>query len=469
MLPWQGCNFIYFVGIGGIGMSALARLLAAQGLSIFGYDRVVSSLVMELKAVAMEIYCEDTIGAIPPVIRRYPDKTLVIYTPAVPADSVILNFFKNNNYKLLTRAEVLGTIAKRLPIVAIAGTHGKTTTSAMVAHILYERCFPLVAFVGGIMRGYNSNIIYNTQLDQAKILIVEADEFNRSLLQLMPDYSVVTAVDLDHSDTYPTLAALEACFMQFIDQAQKVILMHHRAADQLKLYGCPNKLLLTYSLDAGDVQACNIHSTPRQTTFDYIGYEDRLEQVTLPIPGFYNVENALAAITMALTLGVDKASIRRAMASFLGIQRRFSIVVESEGIVYIDDYAHHPVELYVLLTTVRNNYPNSCITAIFQPHLFSRTAAFYSAFAQSLDIADQVFLLPIYPAREVPLPNVTAQLIFKHLNCRKKELVSSAQLLDLLVHTIAITGQRHIILTIGAGDIGEIVPAIAACLQQFIK
>lgn len=465
MLPFNDYTFIYFIGIGGIGMSALAQLCVKQGYQVFGYDHCPSAVVLQLRREGITIYCNDTLTAIPEVICNHPNQTLVIYTPAIPTDSPILNYFKGTGYKIQSRAEVLGLISKPFTTIAVAGTHGKTTTSAMIAHILYQSDLPMVAFVGGMMRLYDTNLLYNRSLDDVKLMVAEADEFNRSFLHLQSTFNIVTAADADHPETYATAALMEDGFIEFIQKNQKNLLIQHRAADQLKVCNHCDNPFLTYGLDQGDIVAGNVAIAPHQSAFDYLGPGTTISNVVLPIAGLYNIENALAAITICLVLGITETQIQTAIASFPGIKRRFSFVCNHEKYLFIDDYAHHPVEISALLNSVKKLYPNSTITAIFQPHLFSRTQAFYKAFATSLSLANQVFILPIYPAREAPIPAVTAQLIFDKLTCKRKTLVTMDGLLTELAACATIQAHQ-VILTIGAGDIGEAVPAIAATLQQ---
>ena len=465
MLPFNDYAFVYFMGIGGIGMSALAQLFAKQGCQVFGYDQSPSAVVLQLRREGITIDCNDTLAAIPEVICNHPSQTLVIYTPAIPTNSPILNYFKGNGYKLQSRAEVLGLISRQFTTIAVAGTHGKTTTSAMIAHILYQSDLPMVAFVGGMMHLYDTNLLYNRSLDDVKLMVAEADEFNRSFLHLQPTFSIVTAADADHPETYTTAALMEDGFIKFIQQNQQNLLVQHSVADQLAVRKHYDKPFLTYGLDQGDIVAGNVTIAPHQSAFDYLGSGVTIPNLVLPIAGLYNIENALAAITTCLELGVTAAQIDTAIASFPGIKRRFSFVCNHAQYLLIDDYAHHPVEISALLNSVKKLYPNSGITAIFQPHLFSRTKAFYKAFATSLSLADQVFLLPIYPAREAPIPGVTTQLIFDQLTCKRKALVTMDSLLTELTAYVTIKAHQ-VILTIGAGDIGEAVSAIAETLQQ---
>ncbi|CDG49793.1 UDP-N-acetylmuramate--L-alanine ligase [Cardinium endosymbiont of Bemisia tabaci] len=463
MIPLNDYTFIYFIGIGGIGMSGLARLLAKQGYQVFGYDRQPSAMVLQLRKEGITIHCEDRPAAIPEVICHHPNQTLVIYTPAIPMDSPILNYFKATGYKLQSRAEVLGLISRPFTTIAVAGTHGKTTTSAMIAHILYQSSIPMIGFVGGIMEQYDTNLLHNSSLDGVKLMVIEADEFNQSFLHLKPTFTIVTAADADHPETYATPAAMEANFIKFIQHNQKRLLIQNRVADQLKIWEHYTKPFLTYGLNSGGIVASKVTMRSHQTVFDYLGYGIHISNVVLPMSGWYNIENALAAITICLELGITAAQIHSAIGSFPGIKRRFSVVCNHPSYLLIDDYAHHPVEISALLDSVKKIYPNSTITAIFQPHLFSRTKAFYKAFATSLSLADQVFILPIYPAREAPMPGITAQLIFDELTCTRKALVTMDGLLTQLAASPI--REHQIILTIGAGDIGASVSAIAAALE----
>ncbi|MGI2262021.1 UDP-N-acetylmuramate--L-alanine ligase [Candidatus Cardinium hertigii] len=466
MIPLNDYTFIYFIGIGGIGMSALARLLLKQGYQVFGYDQHPSEMVLQLRKEGITIHCEDTLAAIPKVVCHHPNQTLVIYTPAIPIDSPILNYFKATGYKLQSRAEVVGLISKRFTTIAVAGTHGKTTTSAMIAHILYQSGIPILGFVGGIMEQYDTNLLHNSSLDAVNLMVIEADEFNQSFLHLKPTFSIVTAADADHPETYATPAAMEANFIKFVQQNQKSLIIQNRASDQLKIWKHCTKPFLTYGLDKGAIVASKATMTSHQSVFDYLGQGINISNVVLPMSGWHNIENALAAITICLELGITTAQIHTAIACFPGIKRRFSLVCNHPSYLLIDDYAHHPVEISALLHSVKKIYPNSTITAIFQPHLFSRTKAFYKTFATSLNLADEVFILPIYPAREAPMPGVTAQLIFDELTCTRKALVTMD---DLLTKLAAFTIRKHqIILTIGAGDIGASVSAIAATLEQIV-
>lgn len=468
MLTFNHYSFVYFIGIGGIGMSALARLLAHQGYQIFGYDQHPSDLVLELIKEGMHIVSEDSATVIPKIIEKYPKQTLVIYTPAIPNDNLILTYFRERGYAIYTRAEIVGMIATSFSTIAIAGTHGKTTTSAMIAHILYQSHQPMVALVGGIILPYNTNFLYNSPLDQAKYMVIEADEFNRSFLHLNPTFSIVTAADADHPETYQTPALMIDSFITFIKQNKKKLLIQYKAADQLNSANQYTKPFQTYGLTKGDIVANNIQVKGHETLFDYIGAEVKISDILLPMTGWYNVENALAAITISLELGINVKEIHKAMAGFGGIQRRCSLICKYDKWVLIDDYAHHPVEISALLTSLRGIYPKSCLIAIFQPHLFSRTQAFYKSFAASLSAADEVFILPIYPARELPIPWVTSQLIYDALTCKRKALITMDTLPESLASSCLAINQHQVVVTIGAGDIGASVSTVSQTLKKFL-
>ena len=465
--PIKQYPFAYFIGIGGIGMSALARLLVAKGCRVFGYDRTDTDLVKTLRAEGITIHCEETIAAIPETIRTHPTQTLVVYTPAIPDNSPLLGYCSKQGYALQTRAALLGAISNTLPTVAVAGTHGKTTTSALIAHMLHHSTLPMVAFVGGVVQGYETNLLHNSAFDAVELMVAEADEFNRSFLHLCPTHSIVTSMDADHPETYASLADMEASYLQFLRQTTQTIVVHHKVADRLQIGSDHPATCLTYGLHQGAVQATNIVADPRGSCFDCVTKDTCMTGVQLPLPGFHNIENALAAIVLCLKLGLSQTDIRLALAGFPGIKRRFSFVLENEHVVCIDDYAHHPMEIKALVASVRTLYPHSHLTILFQPHLFSRTHAYYKAFSEQLSLADRVLLLPIYPAREAPMPGVTAELILHALTCKQKSLVTMAALETLL--TPLPEAKHQVFLLVGAGDIGEAVVGITDLLRRLFR
>ena len=467
MIQLRDYPLVYMIGIGGIGMSALARFLASQGHTIFGYDQSLSPVVLQLIKEGMRISCDEHLSSIPTAITSQPTQALIVYTPAISTNSPMLHYFRTTGYRIESRAKILGSISRQFPTLAVAGTHGKTTTTAMIAHMLYRSDIPMLAFIGGIMNQYNTNLVSNCSMDQLQVIVAEADEFNKSFLHLRPSHSIITTLDADHIDTYKTTALMEQSFLQFAKKTQQNLFIHHRVSEKLQLHKYEDQPCVTYGLHTGDITAANVHMAPGKSTFDYAEYgEIQIKNLALPISGLYNIENALVAIKVGLIYGISQERIRSSMASFPGVQRRFSIAFNNANYVLIDDYAHHPVEITALLTSVKTLYPSSTITAIYQPHLFSRTLAFDTAFASSLSLADQVILLPIYPAREAPIPGVTAQLILDKLTCKRKKIIALPMLGDAL--TAYATVGHHAIIMIGAGNIGESVSTIVNLLQQKI-
>ncbi|MBX9890025.1 MAG: UDP-N-acetylmuramate--L-alanine ligase [Amoebophilaceae bacterium] len=467
MFQLKDYPFVYFIGIGGIGMSGLAQFLRSQGHQVFGYDKAESTLVSKLQQQGIGIHHDDLVTSIPTIIHNNPDQTLIIYTPAITIyNNAILNHLTTNHYLLKSRAAVLGAICQKHPTLAVAGTHGKTTTSAMISHILYQSNIPICSFIGGIIETYDTNLLHNCLLEEVEWVIAEADEFNKSFLSLQPTHSIITTVDADHTDTYPTLADMEKNFLQFMAQTTHSLLIQDSVAHKLQIKSSCTIPLHTYGLNEGDIRASHLTLQPDQSRFTYVGPQLSIADLCLPMAGLHNIENALAAITFCLAIGLSERAIAQAIASFPGIGRRFSLVFKNDRCVYLDDYAHHPTEIDCLLTSVKKIYPTSTILAVFQPHLFSRTLAFYPSFAASLSLADQLVLLPIYPAREVAIPNVTSKMIFNSLTCKTKELVTMDSLLDRLTSYVTHSRDHLVIVTIGAGDIGEKVTAIADTLQR---
>ena len=451
---------IYFIGIGGIGMAAIARWLKQQKKEVFGYDKTATLLTEQLIMEGIPVNFEDELVAIPTQIIANKADTLVIYTPAIPQDHYILNYLQEQGYTIQSRAPVLGGITKNKFTIAVGGTHGKTTITAMIAHILYYTNKNMIAFVGGIVQGHNSNCLMNCKIEAAKIIVTEADEFNRSFLELSPNYSIISAIDADHPETYTSKNDMVKAFQQFIRNTSEKLIIQEKASQQLIIDPAYSGTVLTYGSGGGAAYAANVHLDPIHTHFDYVSPAMTLKKVVLPMPGAYNIENAIAAITACLYLGVDEESIRQGLHTFQGIQRRFSYIVRHENCVFIDDYAHHPTEVRALLETVRALYPDKCITAIFQPHLYSRTAAFASEFGASLSLADQVFLLPIYPAREAPIPGVDSTLILNSVTTQDKWMTTSS----LLVDDLEMHSQSEVTITIGAGDISQLVQPVKGYL-----
>ena len=439
---------VYFIGIGGIGMSNLARYFKNLGKQVCGYDKTPSVLTNELIESGISIHFEDAIDLIPKDF--YPENTLVIITPAVPKHHSEWNYFLEREYEVKKRAEVLGIITKDTFCFAVAGTHGKTTTSGILGHILHESRADVTAFIGGIVENYNSNLIGSG----TTITVVEADEFDRSFLHLHPNIACITSMDADHLDIYGTSKAIEASFIEF---ASKI-------TDKTKLF-ITRELPIEGVVCAVDedavYKAFNVRVGDGSYIFDVQTPKEVIKDLHFGLPGRHNLMNALMAIAMANLFGTPTEAIAKALASFKGIKRRFSYQIKTESKVYIDDYAHHPTEINAVNQAVRELYPGQKVLAIFQPHLFSRTRDFADDFAKSLSVFDEVILLDIYPAREQPMEGVNSQwLMDKMTNVNRKLVVKN----DLIPSILA--SDATIIVTIGAGDIGELVPLIKKAINE---
>ncbi len=428
-------------------MSALARYFQNIGKNVSGYDKTPTMLTDELIAGGMDIHFEDSISAIP--TEFYIENTLVIVTPAVPVSHSEWNYFIERDYVIKKRAEVLGLITKDTFCFAVAGTHGKTTTSSILGHILYESGADVTAFLGGIVENYNSNLIGSGKT----VTVVEADEFDRSFLHLYPNIACVTSMDADHLDIYGDKAAIEDSFREF---ANKI-------TDKTKMFvpkGLDLEGLTIAINEAAVFKAFNIRIENSSYVFDVQTPSDTIQNIAFGLPGHHNLMNALMALAMAKTYGTSSDSIVKALASFKGVQRRFSYQIKTDNLVYIDDYAHHPTEINAVHQAVRELYPNQKVLAIFQPHLFSRTKDFADDFAKSLSQFDEVLLLDIYPARELPIVGVSSSWMLEKMTNVNKKLVSKTDLISSILMSDA-----KVIVSIGAGDIGELVPSIKTALS----
>ncbi len=437
---------VYFIGIGGIGMSALARYFQNIGKNVSGYDKTPTMLTDELIAAGMSIHFEDNINLIPK--DYYAENTLVIVTPAVPVTHSEWNYFLERNYTVKKRAEVLGIITKDTFCFAVAGTHGKTTTSSILGHILYQSGADVTAFLGGIVENYHSNLIGSGKT----VTVVEADEFDRSFLHLHPDIACVTSMDADHLDIYGDKSAIEDSFREF---AAKVENKNNLFVPK----GLPLEGLTTGIEEESTYKAFNIRIENGFYVFDVQTPSEIIYNLQFGLPGRHNLMNALMALAMAKTYGTPTESIAKALASFKGIQRRFSYQIKSEDLVYIDDYAHHPTEINAVHQAVRELYPGQKVLAVFQPHLFSRTKDFADDFATSLSQFDEILLLDIYPARELPMEGITSSWLLAQMENPNKKLISKTDLIPTIL-----ADDAKIIVTIGAGDIGELVPKIKQAL-----
>ena len=449
----ESFNHVYLIGVGGIGMSALARWFKGMGYEVAGYDKTSTDLTKALEEEGILVHYDDNVKMVP-MPFKVKENTLIIYTPAIPDNMWELNYFRHNGFNVVKRSEVLGVLSKGKYTIAIAGTHGKTTTSTMVAHLLHTAGRTNSAFLGGISTNFKSNLIIGSP-DGA--VVVEADEYDRSFLTLEPDVAIVTSTDADHLDIYENHAAVIDAFKQFVSKIKKGGTLICKGGLNLK----PKQgvKLLDYGTPESKCRAENIEIKNGAFHFDYVAPNITIQNLELNVPGFHNVENAVAAITVAIYQQVKPEQIVEGIRTFAGVKRRFEYIVKTENSVYIDDYAHHPAELQALLTSAKALYADKKVTVIFQPHLFSRTKDFANEFGTSLSIADEVILLDIYPAREAPIPGVTSELILNAISHPNKKISTKANLIQLLSE-----GEREIIITAGAGDIDRFIEPIKELL-----
>lgn len=437
---------IYFVGIGGIGMSSIARYFNNKNVNIFGYDRVKSSLCVELENEGMKIhYTEDTNQ-----ISVQKEDTLVIYTPAIPSENTELSYFVKNNYIVMKRSEVLGEITEDHFTIAIAGTHGKTTTSTMIAHILHDSGMDCTAFLGGVSTNYNSNLIFGTE---KSVIVVEADEFDRSFLTLTPDVAVITSVDADHLDIYQNKERLISAFSDFTNKIKSGGTLFLEENIDMSVVNRDDISVLKYGLSiSSDCKGTDIYPDKKTMKFQVECNGNTFDDLRLNMGGVYNVMNAVASVSVANLLEIDSYKIVDGINTFMGIRRRFETHISSDNLVFIDDYAHHPKEVMESINAVKQMYPERKITVVFQPHLHSRTKDFMNEFANSLSLADELILLDIYGAREEEIEGVSSQILLNKCTSTKKELSS----LDSIVEKIA-DKEIDVLLTLGAGDISTII------------
>jgi UDP-N-acetylmuramate--alanine ligase len=440
---------VYLVGIGGIGMSGLARYFAHLGCAVCGYDKTSTPLTTALSKEGIEIVFEDNSGLIPDEFHSPDEHTLIIWTPAIPKNSEILNFFIDKGFKLFKRSQVLGILSEGMYTIAVAGTHGKTTTSCMVAHILKHSGKDCSAFLGGIASNYNTNVLYGKN----NIMVVEADEYDRSFLTLHPDIAILTSMDADHLDIYGDHDHLNESFRLFVSQLKP-------NGNVIAKEGLDIDSTLKYSIkEETDVYAENIRIENGEFYFDFINEAVSIDNIHLGIPGIHNVENAVAAIQAALLVDVEPEKIKAALTAFRGVKRRFEYHVKTAEHVYIDDYAHHPEELRAAISSVKRIYPDKKLTAIFQPHLFTRTRDFADGFAEVLSIVDELILLEIYPARELPVEGVTSKMLLDKITLADKKILTKA---ETLAHIKA--EMPELVLTVGAGDIDQLVEPLKQIL-----
>nr|WP_302195518.1 UDP-N-acetylmuramate--L-alanine ligase [uncultured Prevotella sp.] len=449
---------VYFVGAGGIGMSAIARYFLHIGVVVAGYDKTPSALTKELEKEGMDIHYEENVALIPAACKDA-SSTLVIYTPAIPQEHQELVYFHENGFTIEKRAQVLGTLTRSHKGLCVAGTHGKTTTSTMCAHIMHQSHVDCNAFLGGISKNYGTNYILS---DKSDYVVIEADEFDRSFHWLRPWMSVITATDPDHLDIYGTKEAYLESFRHYTELIQpggaliihKNLQMKQHVQDGVKIY--------EYSLNEGDFHAENIKIDNGEITFDFISPVESISNVELGQPVPINIENAVAAMAMAQLNGCTAEEIKEGIKTYEGVERRFDFKIKDDKHVFLSDYAHHPKEIYQSAKSIRELYKNRKITAIFQPHLYTRTRDFYKDFADSLSILDEVILCDIYPAREAPIPGVTSELIYKNLKPGvEKSMIHKEDVLDLVKKR-----DFDVLIVLGAGDLDNLVPQMAEILKQ---
>lgn len=452
---------LYFIGAGGIGMTALIRYFLSKGKRVAGYDKTISELTEQINREGAEIHYVDDVNLIPDYCRR-PEETLVVYTPAVPDTLTELVWFRTNGFEVLKRAQVLGEITRSNRGLCVAGTHGKTTTSSMVAHLLKQSHVDCNAFLGGILKNYDSNLMLS---DKSDLTVIEADEFDRSFHWLTPYMAVITSADPDHLDIYGTAQAYRESFEHFTSLIRpdgylimrKDIDITPRLQDGVTLY--------TYSAtDGGDFHAEHIRIGNGEIYFDFVGPDIRIPDVQLGVPVKVNIENGIAAMAVAWLNGVTPEEIKKAMAGFAGPRRRFDFRIKREDIVLIDDYAHHPAELTASILSVKELYAGKKVTGVFQPHLYSRTRDFADEFAASLSLLDQLILLDIYPAREESIPGVTSRLVFEKVTLADKILCSKEELPGMMENM-----EFEVVLMLGAGDIDRLVEPVKEILEKHSK
>jgi UDP-N-acetylmuramate--alanine ligase len=452
MNPLTDLKRIYFIGIGGIGMSALARYFNTQGVKVAGYDKTPTTLTNSLVEEGIQIHFEDDLNQIDK------EATVIVYTPAIPADHKELNFYRDNNYLVVKRSDVLQWVTENAFTIGIAGTHGKTTTTSMTAHILRHTGYGCNAFLGGIASNYDTNFWSH----EKNVVVVEADEYDRSFLKLSPNIAVITAVDPDHLDIYGTAEEVLKAFGQYADKIKPGGVLIQKLGTTVDT-NANNKTVTTYGYnqDQASFHTSNLKVVDGSYIFDLVHPNGVLKNVVLNMGGLHNVENATAAIAIALNLGIDDQKIIEAVAAFKGVKRRFEYKVKTASKVLIDDYAHHPEELSALISGVRSIYPNEKMVVVFQPHLYSRTQDQAEGFSATLDLADEVILLPIYPARELPIPGVSSDMLLANMKLDKKRVMTKEQLL-----AWAATTDDKLIVMAGAGDIDVCINEIKEILSN---
>lgn len=451
----------YFLGIGGIGMSALARFFHHYGKDVHGYDKTLTHLTSQLQNEGIACHYDESIARLKDLLKKYKrEEVLVIYTPAVPADHGEYIYLKANDYLIIKRSQALGEISNQFKTIAIAGTHGKTTTTTLVTHLLRTAGISCFSFMGGISKNYNTNLLLGDVSDKNTWFVVEADEYDRSFLTLHPQIALITSADADHLDIYGDAGHVKESYTLFSKQVKPdgILVVKKNVDNDLMLTG--KRLIYSLNLNT-EYCAQSIRIENAQMQYDIQSPVEPITGVSLGLPGFHNVENSIAAVAIAQQLGIKADVIREGLRSFTGVKRRFDYRVKNERVVYIDDYAHHPEELKATIGSVRKMYPGKKITGVFQPHLFSRTRDFAEAFAESLDLLDECLLMEIYPAREKPIPGITSQWLLDKMKLADKKVASRQDILDM-----AARHRPEVLLTMGAGDIDTLVAPLEQALVK---
>lgn len=449
---------IYFLGVGGIGMSALARYFLAQGCKVSGYDKTKTKLTEQLCAEGVAIHYEEDENKIPVEIFHQINQAIVVYTPAIPKNHKEWLFLQEKNIKCYKRSEILGFISQKYFTIAVAGTHGKTTTSSMIAHVLNQSGVKCNAFLGGISLNFNSNLLLHPE---AEMVVVEADEFDRSFLTLTPNIAVITSLDADHLDVYSNKQQMDNAYKEFVQRINPNGVLITKQAYRTAL-DAERLKVLTYSIEQkADFSMVSKKAVDGNFSVALQTPSEKVNELLIGLPGIHNIENGIAAYAVAKELGIDTDLIIKALASYRGVKRRFEFHVKTADLVYIDDYAHHPTELSFTINSIKELFPNKKITGIFQPHLYSRTRDFADEFAQSLSLLDELILLEIYPARELPIKGVSAEMLLEKVTITNKQLVPINEVLNYVENH-----QPQVLVTLGAGDIDTLVEPISTLLMS---
>jgi UDP-N-acetylmuramate--alanine ligase len=456
-------KYVYLIGIGGIGMSGLARYFKSMGKHVSGYDKTPSDLTAEMEAEGIKIHFKDDMSLVDNEIKNNTKDTLIIYTPAVPEDHSELVYFRSHNYDLHKRAGVLGWITQGHYTVAIAGTHGKTTTTTLVTHILKSAKADCMAFLGGVSKNYHTNVLLDHTVSENTVVVVEADEYDRSFLHLNPNIAIITSIDPDHLDIYNDAASMHQSYSMFANRIDKngSLVTKQKVNDVIHYSG----KTYTYSLNQkADYYAKNITINEGHYSYDIATPSGDIKDIKLGIPGLHNIENSIAATAVAQLMKVKNEDIKIALSTFEGVQRRFDYQIVSPKLVFIDDYAHHPEELSACINSVKAMYPGKKITGIFQPHLYTRTRDFADGFAKSLDLLDKTILLDIYPAREEAIPGIDSKMLLNKMHGNNKMLCTKAELVDVVTKDMP-----EVLVTMGAGDIDRLIEPLRIALLKKIN